>query len=215
DARRRRHGAFRRGAAVSPSRRNRQQRSGGCDGRWRYSHSRVHSCARLGGRFYRCSEDRKSCGRTRSDEAGAGDADAGGGDRVDNRLRGARREMKDIDAGKILSRERLAAAVERERRVGKRIVFANGCFDILHVGHVRYLLGARALGDILVVGINGDGAVRTLKGESRPVMPEAERAEIVAALSCVDYVVVFDELTVESLLLALKPDVHAKGTDYT
>lgn len=116
---------------------------------------------------------------------------------------------------KILNKNDLSAAVERLRSEGKRIVFANGCFDILHVGHVRYLQGARALGDLLIVGINGDDAVRSLKGEKRPVMPDAERAEIIAALACVDYVVIFDELTVENLLLLLKPDVHAKGTDYT
>ena len=92
---------------------------------------------------------------------------------------------------------------------------ANGCFDVLHVGHVRYLAGARELGDVLVVGVNSDAQVARLKGAGRPILPEMERAEIVAALESVTYVTVFDEPTVEELLLALKPDVHAKGTDYT
>lgn len=116
---------------------------------------------------------------------------------------------------KILSRETLVAEIARRREAGHRIVFANGCFDLLHVGHVRYLTAARALGDTLVVGINADDAVRQLKGPTRPVMPDAERAEIIAALACVDFVTIFPELTVENLLRALRPDIHAKGTDYT
>ena len=92
---------------------------------------------------------------------------------------------------------------------------ANGCFDVLHVGHVRYLAGARELGDVLVVGVNSDEQVARLKGAGRPILPEIERAEIVAALESVTYVTVFTEPTVEELLLTLKPDVHAKGTDYT
>jgi rfaE bifunctional protein nucleotidyltransferase chain/domain len=95
------------------------------------------------------------------------------------------------------------------------IVLANGCFDVLHAGHVRYLEGARALGDILVVGVNSDSEVAKLKGEGRPIMPQAERAEIVSALQAVDLVTIFDEPTVTELLLAVKPNVHAKGTDYT
>lgn len=95
------------------------------------------------------------------------------------------------------------------------IVLANGCFDVLHAGHVRYLEGARALGDMLVVGVNSDSQVAKLKGAGRPIMPEQERAEIVAALQSVDLVTIFDEPTVSELLLAVKPDVHAKGTDYT
>jgi rfaE bifunctional protein nucleotidyltransferase chain/domain len=101
------------------------------------------------------------------------------------------------------------------RKHGAKIVFANGCFDILHVGHVRYLEGAKALGDVLVVGINADEQVREQKGEGRPLVPERERAEIIAAIRAVDYVTIFPEPTVEALLLALKPDIHAKGTDYT
>jgi len=115
----------------------------------------------------------------------------------------------------ILSREELANRIAAVRENGARIVLANGCFDVLHVGHVRYLAGARALGDILVVGINSDEQVAIQKGAGRPVLPANERAEIVAALESVTYVTIFDEPTVEQLLLALKPDVHAKGTDYT
>jgi rfaE bifunctional protein nucleotidyltransferase chain/domain len=100
-------------------------------------------------------------------------------------------------------------------RAGKRLVLANGCFDLLHVGHVRYLEGARRLGDALLVAVNGDASVRRLKGPGRPIMPEAERAEILAALSCVDYVLVFADETVDALISRLRPAVHAKGTDYT
>src|SRR5918996_739633 len=115
----------------------------------------------------------------------------------------------------ILSREELINRVESAREAGARIVLANGCFDVLHVGHVRYLAGAGALGDLLIVGINSDAQVALQKGVGRPVLPANERAEIVAALESVNYVTIFDEPTVEELLLALKPDVHAKGTDYT
>ncbi|HEX5876572.1 MAG TPA: adenylyltransferase/cytidyltransferase family protein [Pyrinomonadaceae bacterium] len=115
----------------------------------------------------------------------------------------------------VLSREELIKRVESAREQGARIVFANGCFDVLHVGHVRYLAGARELGDILVVGVNSDAQVAIQKGAGRPVLPATERAEIVDALEPVTYVTIFDEPTVEQLLLALKPDVHAKGTDYT
>jgi D-glycero-beta-D-manno-heptose 1-phosphate adenylyltransferase len=115
----------------------------------------------------------------------------------------------------ILNREELVERVAAAREAGAKIVFANGCFDVLHVGHVRYLAGARELGDILIVGINSDQQVAIQKGAGRPVLPASERAEIVAALESVSYVTIFDEPTVEELLLALKPDVHAKGTDYT
>lgn len=115
----------------------------------------------------------------------------------------------------VLSREELIKRVESAREQGARIVFANGCFDVLHVGHVRYLAGARELGDILIVGVNSDAQVAIQKGAGRPVLPATERAEIVDALQPVTYVTIFDEPTVEQLLLALKPDVHAKGTDYT
>lgn len=115
----------------------------------------------------------------------------------------------------ILSREELVTRVRADRENGSRIVLANGCFDVLHVGHVRYLAGAREHGDVLVVGVNSDDQVARLKGPGRPVLPAVERAELVAALESVTYVTLFDEPTVEELLLALKPDVHAKGTDYT
>jgi len=115
----------------------------------------------------------------------------------------------------ILNREEVLERVQLARTSGARIVLANGCFDVLHVGHVRYLAGARELGEVLVVGINSDAQVERLKGEGRPIMPATERAEIVAALESVTYVTIFDEPTAEQLLLTLKPDVHAKGTDYT
>lgn len=118
-------------------------------------------------------------------------------------------------ASRILERNRVIARVAIARRAGSRIVFANGCFDILHVGHVRYLEAARALGDLLVVGINSDAQVRALKGEGRPLMPERERAEVVASIRAVDLVTIFPEPTVAQLLLAIRPDIHAKGTDYT
>jgi rfaE bifunctional protein nucleotidyltransferase chain/domain len=118
-------------------------------------------------------------------------------------------------ASRILDRNRLIARVAIARRAGARIVFANGCFDILHVGHVRYLEGARLLGDLLVVGINSDAQVRALKGTGRPLVAERERAEIIASLRAVDFVTIFPEPTVEALLRILRPDIHAKGTDYT
>jgi rfaE bifunctional protein nucleotidyltransferase chain/domain len=117
--------------------------------------------------------------------------------------------------GKILSLEGLLPRVEKLKRSRKTIVFANGCFDWLHVGHIRYLEGARRLGDILIVGLNSDDSVRKLKGPLRPLMPENERAEILAAISFVDYIVIFSEPSVERLLLRLQPDIHCKGTDYT
>jgi len=115
----------------------------------------------------------------------------------------------------ILNREELMQRIAKDRESGARIVLANGCFDVLHVGHVRYLEGARKLGDILIVGINSDAQVALQKGAGRPVLSANERAEIVVSLESVTYVTIFDEPTVEQLLLALKPDVHAKGTDYT
>jgi rfaE bifunctional protein nucleotidyltransferase chain/domain len=123
---------------------------------------------------------------------------------------------KKIDASAlILSREALVTRVRAEKAKGRKIVLANGCFDVLHAGHVRYLEGARALGDVLVVGINSDKQVEALKGAGRPILPERERAEIVASLEVVSLVTIFDEPTVAELLLAIRPDVHAKGTDYT
>jgi rfaE bifunctional protein nucleotidyltransferase chain/domain len=118
-------------------------------------------------------------------------------------------------AARILERNRLIARVAITRRGGARVVFANGCFDLLHVGHVRYLEAAKGLGDLLVVGVNSDEQVRLLKGEGRPFVTARERAEVIASLRAVDYVTVFNEPTVAELLLALRPDIHAKGTDYT
>lgn len=115
----------------------------------------------------------------------------------------------------ILNRPALVARVQAAHQANAQVVLANGCFDLLHVGHVRYLEGAKALGDLLVVGVNSDAEVRRLKGAGRPVTSENERAEIVASIECVDLVTIFREPTVEALLLAIKPDVHAKGTDYT
>ena len=124
--------------------------------------------------------------------------------------RGWRRRM-----GDILSRAEVVARTAEARRTGRSIAFANGCFDLLHVGHVRYLAAAAREADLLVVAINDDDSVRTLKGEGRPILSASDRAELVAALRCVDFVVVFSEATVGPLLEAIRPDVHCKGTDYT
>jgi D-glycero-beta-D-manno-heptose 1-phosphate adenylyltransferase len=107
------------------------------------------------------------------------------------------------------------AQIGEARAAGKTVALANGCFDVLHVGHVRYLRGAKAEADVLVVGVNGDASVRRLKGEGRPVLAEADRAILVAAQRAVDHVIVFHEDDVSDLLHALRPDVHCKGTDYT
>jgi len=115
----------------------------------------------------------------------------------------------------ILERSELVRTAEAARAAGSVIVLANGCFDLLHVGHVRYLAGAKELGDVLVVGINSDRQTHILKGDGRPYTPERERAEMVAGLRGVDFVTIFDEATVEQLIRAIKPDVHAKGTDYS
>jgi D-glycero-beta-D-manno-heptose 1-phosphate adenylyltransferase len=118
-------------------------------------------------------------------------------------------------AAEILDRESLVSRIRGERERGRTIVLANGCFDILHVGHVRYLDAAAKLGDVLVVGINSDAEARRLKGAGRPLVSERERAEIVAAVRSVDVVTIFSEPTVEALIEAIRPDFHAKGTDYT
>ncbi len=115
----------------------------------------------------------------------------------------------------VLDRIRLSAKVAIKRKNGAKIVLANGCFDLFHAGHIRYLAGAKALGDYLVVGINSDEQVSKLKGENRPFMPEQERAEIISAFRFVDLVTIFNEPTVEELIRAIRPDFHAKGTDYT
>jgi rfaE bifunctional protein nucleotidyltransferase chain/domain len=119
----------------------------------------------------------------------------------------ARSKLKPIEELKLLVREFQAS--------GRRIVLANGCFDLLHVGHTRYLQAAKALGDILIVAINSDSSVAEIKGPGRPLQSEGERSEIVGALECVDYVTVFDAPTVDAILLELTPDIHAKGTDYS
>ena len=116
---------------------------------------------------------------------------------------------------KIVSREKVRELLGAAKLRGQRIVLANGCFDTLHVGHVRYLAGAKAQGDILVVAVNADSSVRPLKGSGRPILEENARAILVAALRDVDYVLIFPEPNVEKLLEELRPDVHAKGTDYT
>jgi D-glycero-beta-D-manno-heptose 1-phosphate adenylyltransferase len=118
-------------------------------------------------------------------------------------------------ASKIVARDVLREILAEHKRDGRRVVFANGCFDTLHVGHIRYLEGARREGDVLVVGVNADSGVSNLKGAGRPILGENGRAQLVAALRCVDYVVLFAESNVEALLEELRPDVHAKGTDYT
>ena len=115
----------------------------------------------------------------------------------------------------VLSESELVETVARDRAAGRTVAFANGCFDLLHVGHVRYLQGAAAEADRLIVAVNDDRSVAGLKGEGRPILAAADRAELVAALRSVDYVVVFGDANVERLLLLVKPDVHCKGTDYT
>jgi rfaE bifunctional protein nucleotidyltransferase chain/domain len=120
-----------------------------------------------------------------------------------------------VTARIVVDHEVLERRVRAEQARGRRVVFANGCFDLIHVGHVRYLEGAKACGDVLLVALNDDESIRRLKGRGRPVQPIEERMEILAALRSVDLVTRFEEGTVDALLLRLRPDVHAKGTDYT
>jgi rfaE bifunctional protein nucleotidyltransferase chain/domain len=130
-------------------------------------------------------------------------------------MTGARKEVI-RSMGKIVgSLDELKAIVDRQKAAGKRVVFGNGCFDIVHVGHVRYLKGAKELGDVLVVAVNDDASVTGLGKRKEVVTPAAERAEIISAIDCVDYVILFGDATVENLLATLKPHIHAKGTDYT
>jgi D-beta-D-heptose 7-phosphate kinase/D-beta-D-heptose 1-phosphate adenosyltransferase len=126
----------------------------------------------------------------------------------------ARSETSPYLRWKITDREALISAVRALQRAGKKVVFTNGCFDLLHIGHVRYLQEARALGDALVVGVNSDASVRRLKGPARPLTPARERAEVLAALACVDYVTVFGEATPQRLIAAVQPDVLVKGGDW-
>ena len=116
---------------------------------------------------------------------------------------------------KIYSLSELKNIIEEEKRKGKKIVLANGCFDLIHVGHIRYLKEAKEKGDILIVALNSDGSIRKLKGSGRPLLKERERAEIISSFYFVDYITIFSETNVEKVLLTLKPDIHAKGSDYT
>jgi rfaE bifunctional protein nucleotidyltransferase chain/domain len=116
---------------------------------------------------------------------------------------------------KLHSLEQLTAIIQEHKRKGEKVVLANGCFDLIHVGHIRYLRESKEQGDILVVALNSDSSVRRLKGKGRPILQEQERAEIISSFEFVDYVTFFDEPNVEKVLLALKPDTHAKGSDYT
>ena len=120
-----------------------------------------------------------------------------------------------MSKGKIYPRHPLAEILHRAKAQGKVVVTTNGCFDVLHVGHLRYLQAARQLGDLLVVGVNSDDSVRALKGKNRPLVPEDERAEMLAGLECVDYVTIFSELNPIPLLSVLQPNIHVKGGDYT
>src|SRR6059058_3387522 len=117
-------------------------------------------------------------------------------------------------SSKIVGLEELSERSKQLRAAGKKMVATNGCFDLLHVGHVRYLQAARALGDMLIIGLNSDASVRAYKGPTRPLVAQDERAELLAALACVDYVTIFDEPTAEALMAALQPDIYVKGGDY-
>ena len=130
-------------------------------------------------------------------------------------LQSARCRERGVFVGEVVSRDLLVTRVEDARACGRTAAFANGCFDLLHVGHVRYLEAAAQEADLLVVAVNDDRSVRMLKGEGRPLLAAEHRAELVAALRCVDFVIVFPEPTVGPLLELLRPDVHCKGTDYT
>ncbi len=123
--------------------------------------------------------------------------------------------MDEPPRAKIVARPQLAALCQGHRAAGKTIVFTNGCFDLLHLGHVRYLQAARDLGDLLIVGLNSDESTRRLKGPERPLVPERERAEVLAALACVDYVTIFEEDTAVALVRLLRPNVYVKGGDYS
>jgi rfaE bifunctional protein nucleotidyltransferase chain/domain len=116
---------------------------------------------------------------------------------------------------KLISRPRLAKIIARLKKHGKKVVFANGCFDLLHVGHIRFLRGAKSKGDVLVLGLNSDASVRKLKGRGRPLINQRERAEILSEFEFIDYLVIFNELTVDKTLETLLPTYHVKGTDYT
>ncbi len=116
---------------------------------------------------------------------------------------------------KLQTLARLQNILREERKNGRKVVLANGCFDLVHVGHVRYLQGAKEQGDILVLALNSDQSIRKLKGPGRPILSQGERIEVLASFACVDYIILFDETNVEKLLEALRPDVHVKGSDYS
>lgn len=122
--------------------------------------------------------------------------------------------IQELAQKKILTRTELAMDVKQRQQAGERCVFTNGCFDLLHLGHIRYLQEARELGDFLVLGLNSDESVRRFKSPTRPLVPEDERAEIMAALSCIDYVTIFPETTAEALIDLLQPEIYVKGADY-
>jgi rfaE bifunctional protein nucleotidyltransferase chain/domain len=130
-----------------------------------------------------------------------------------NGARGAIFEL--VHQGRVITADELAGVRDAMERAGRRLVFTNGCFDLLHAGHVRYLQQARSLGDALVIGLNSDRSVRELKGEGRPLNPQDDRAEVLAALGCVDYVVIFDGKRATDLIRTVRPHVYAKGGDYT
>src|SRR3984957_753834 len=212
----RRDGAVRIAGAGDTHSDSWEQSGGGCDGRGRHRAGGVlagvgNGCYGAGSGAYR-----EHSWRTRGDEARDGDRVAGGiaGGASRRGFRGGCLGMP-TSASKVMSREELRKAIADRKRSGERVVFANGCFDTLHVGHVRYLEGARREGDVLVVAVNDDASVCGLKGPGRPILNENARADLVAALRAVDYVVVFHEPNVEPLLESLRPDVHAKGTDYS
>jgi D-beta-D-heptose 7-phosphate kinase/D-beta-D-heptose 1-phosphate adenosyltransferase len=133
---------------------------------------------------------------------------------MNNTIHTSNTSIENYAVAKIVSRTALATEVERRQQAGERGVFTNGCFDLLHLGHARYLQEARALGDFLVLGLNSDESTRLLKGPGRPLVPEMERAEILASLACIDYVTVFSERTASQLVDALKPAIYVKGGDY-
>ena len=133
---------------------------------------------------------------------------------MNNIIHTSNTSMQDYAIAKIRLRSDLATEVEHRQQAGERGVFTNGCFDLLHLGHVRYLQEARSLGDFLVLGLNSDESTRVLKGPGRPLVPEAERAEILASLACIDYVTLFSETTASQLVDVLKPAIYVKGGDY-
>src|SRR6185437_3021670 len=176
----------------------------------------IHGSAGCRREHRRCRPSRKLCRRHRRDETRYGNGFAAGTPGSDRKI--APRDpvsLRTVDSEKILSRQQLKRSVEKWRKAGEKVTLANGCFDVLHVGHVRYLHAAKELGGRLIVAINSDESVRALKGSGRPLMPAEERAEVISALADVDAVVIFEEPDVRALVREIRPDVQAKGTDYT